>query len=246
MPTSVINRRLLLDQDCIKGFISEHIRGLIRIYNVSGVKDERVRHLFYDIIFLDPVTTRYFSQFQLMWPHCRSRSLPFRDWWAAFRLYIGQMFDKTCNQMNNWRRDNPCTFGDQVDYSNPQTTTRGKVKRTGERYPWYCSNDLRAKIEPQSCRQYKPGDFLAIRLLNWDKIIDEDDDDENWVDPGAPSGRKSCPSDGNNNDDVEGEEEDMQGSEKETGKENGTKDGKEKGKGTGKGKENGKRKGIVK
>jgi hypothetical protein len=40
IPTLVINRRLLLDQDCLKGFISEHICGLIPIYNVCGVKEE--------------------------------------------------------------------------------------------------------------------------------------------------------------------------------------------------------------
>jgi len=85
MPTSVKNRRLWLDQDRIKGFISEHIRGLTQIYNVSGVKDARAWDLFYDIIFLVPVATRHVSQFQLMWPHRRSRSSPFREWWAAFR-----------------------------------------------------------------------------------------------------------------------------------------------------------------
>jgi hypothetical protein len=243
MPTSVINRRLSLDRDRIKGFISEHIRGLIRIYNVCGVKDERAWDLFYDIIFLDPVTTRHFSQFQLMWPHRRSRSSPFREWWAAFRSYMGQMFDKTRDQMNNWRWDNPRAFGDQVDRSNPQTTSSGKVKRTGERFSWYGSDDLRAKIEPPSCRQYKPGDFLAVRPLNWDEIIDEDDDDENWADPGAPSGGRSRPGDDNDNDDGEGEE-DTQGGEKGTGKGKGTKDGKGKGKGKGKG--NSKGKGIVK
>jgi len=60
MLTSVINRRLLLDQDHIKGLISEPIRGLIRIYNVCGVKDKRAWDLLYDIIFFDPVTTRTF------------------------------------------------------------------------------------------------------------------------------------------------------------------------------------------
>jgi len=203
MPTSVINRRLSLDRDCIMGFISEHIRGLIRICNVCGVKDERALDLFYDIIFLDPVTTRHFSQFQLMWPHCRSRSSPFQEWWAAFRSYMGQMFDKTCDQMNNWRWDNPRAFGDLVDLSNPQTTSSGKVKRTRERFCCYGSDDPRAKIEPPCCRQYKPGDFLALRPLNWDEIIDEDDDDDNWVDPGAPSGGRSRPGDGNDNDDGE-------------------------------------------
>jgi hypothetical protein len=166
MLTSVINQHLSLDRDRIKGFISEHIRGLIWIYNVCGVKDERACDLVYDITFLDPVTTCHFSQFQLMWQHSRSRSLPVSEWWAAFRSYMGQMSDKTHHQMNNWRWDNPHAFGDQVDRSNPHTTSLGKVKRTGERFCWYGSDDLRAKIEPPSCRQYKPGDFLAVRPLN--------------------------------------------------------------------------------
>jgi len=243
IPTSVIHRRVLLDRDRITGFILEHIRGLIRIFNVCGVKDERAWDLFYDIIFLDPVTTRHFSQFQLMWSHCRSRSSPFREWWAAFRSYMGQMFDKTRDQMNNWRWDNPHTFGDQVDCSNPETTSSGKVQRTGERFSWYGSDDHRAKMEPPSCRQYKPGDFLAIRPPNWDEIIDEDDDDESWADPGAPSSGRSRPGDRNDNDDCEGEE-DTRGGVKGTGQGKGTKEGKGKGKGKGKG--NGTGKGIVK
>jgi len=190
-----MNRRLSLDPDCIKGFISEHIRAFIRIYNLCGIKDERAWDLFYDIIFLHPITTRHFSQFQLMQPHRRSRSSPFREWWAAFRSYMGQMFDKTRDQMNNWRWDNPCAFEDQVDHSKPLTTSTGMVICTGERFSWYGSDDLRAKIEPPSCRQYKPGNFLPVRPLNWDEIIDEDDDDENWADPGAPSGGRSRLSD---------------------------------------------------
>jgi hypothetical protein len=153
------------------------------------------------------------------------------------------MFDKTRDQMNNWRWDNPRAFGDQVDCSNPQTTSSGKVRRTGEHFSWYGSDDLKATIEPPSCRQNKPGDFLAIRPLNWDEIIDEDDDDENWADPGAPSGGRIRPGDDNDNDDGKGEE-DTQGGEKGTRKGKGTKD--EKGKGKGKGKGNGKGKGIVK
>jgi len=156
---------------------------------------------------------------------------------------MGQMFDKTRDQMNNWRWDNPRAFGDQVDRSNPQATSSGKVKRTVERFSWYGSDDLRAKIELQSCRRYKPGDFLAVRPLNWDEIIDEDDDDDNWADPDSPSGGRSRPGDGNDNDDGESEE-DTQGAEKLTEKGKGTKDGKGKGKGKGKG--NSKGKGIVK
>jgi hypothetical protein len=162
---------------------------------------------------------------------------------------MGQMFDKTRDQMNNWRWDNPHAFGDQVDRSYPQPTSSGKVKRTGEHFCWYGSDNLRAQIEPPSCRQYKPGDFLAIRPLNWDEIIDEDVDDDNWADTGGPSGGRSCPGHGIDNHDSEGEE-DTQGGEKGTGKGKGTKDGKGKGKGMateeGKGKGNGIGKGIAK
>jgi hypothetical protein len=155
LPTSVINRRLSLDRDRIKGVISEHIRGLIRICNICGVKDKSPWDLFYYIIFLDPVTTRHISQFQLMWPHHSSSSLPFREWWAAYRSYMGQMFDTTSDQTNNWRWDNPHAFGDQVDHSNLQMTSSGKFKQTGVRFSWYGSDDLRAKIEPPSGRQIK-------------------------------------------------------------------------------------------
>jgi len=78
MPTSVIIHRLSLDLNHIEGFILEHTCGLIRIYNVCSIKDERAWDLFYVIIFLDPVITRHFSQFQLMWPHRRGGSSPGR------------------------------------------------------------------------------------------------------------------------------------------------------------------------
>jgi len=155
---------------------------------------------------------------------------------------MGQMIDKTRDQMDNSRWDNPHAFADQVDISNLQTPSLGKVKRTGERFSWYSSDDLRAKCGPPSCRQDKPGDFLAVRPLNCDVIINEDDDDENWADPGVPSSGRSHPGDGNDNDNGKGEE-DTQGGEKETGKGKGTKDWKGKGKGKGKG--NGTGKGIV-
>jgi hypothetical protein len=79
---------------------------------------------------------------------------------------MGQMFDKTRDQMTNWRWDDPSAFGDQVDRFYPHATSSGKVKGTGERFSWYGSDVLRAKIEPPSCRRYKPGNFLAVRPLN--------------------------------------------------------------------------------
>jgi hypothetical protein len=182
MPTSVIHRHLSLDRDRIKVFISENICRLIRIYDVCGIKDERAWDLVYGIIFRDPVTTRHFSHFQLRWSYRRRRSSPFWEWWAAFRSYLGQMFDKTHCEMNNWRRDNPRAFRDHVDHSNPRTISSGKDKRTSERFSWYSSDDLKATIEPPSCQQYKPRNFLAVRPLNWDEIIDQDEDDDNWAD----------------------------------------------------------------
>jgi hypothetical protein len=145
--------------------------------------------------------------------------------------------------MNNCRWDNPSTLRDQVDRSNPQTTSSGKVKCTGKRFSWYGSNGFRAKIEPPSCWQYTTGDFLAIRPLTWDQIIDNDDDGENRADPRAPRGGRSRPSDDNDNDDGEGEEH-TQGGEKWAAKGKRTTDGKVKGKRKGVG--NGKGKGIVK
>ena len=108
--------------------------------------------------------------------------------------------------MNNWGWNNCRAFGDEVDHLNLQTTRSGLLKLTGQCFSWYGTDDLRAKIEPPSCRQYKPGNFLAITQLYWDEIINEDEDDENWADSGAPSGRRSRCGYGNDNDHGEGEE----------------------------------------
>jgi len=164
---------------------------------------------------------------------------------------MGQMFDKTRDQMNKWRWDNPHAFGDQVNHSNPQTIISGKVKCTGQHFSWYGSADLNEKIEPLTCWQYKPGNFLAVRPRNWYNIFDEDDDDENWAEPGAPRGGRRSPGDGNDNGNSEGEEY-TQGGDNGTGKGKDTKNGKWKGKrnateqGKGKGKGNSTGKGIVK
>jgi hypothetical protein len=116
--------------------------------------------------------------------------------------------------------------------------------------------NTRAKIELPTWRQYKPGVFLTVRPLTWDEINDQDYDDENWVDPAAPSDGRSRPCNGNDNDDRKGEL-DTEGGEKCTGKMQGAKDGKgkwkatedKKGKGKAmeerKGKWNGTGKGIV-
>jgi len=35
------------------------------------------------------------------------------------------------------------------------------------------------------CRLYEQGDLLAVRLLNWDEIIDGHDENYNWAQSGA-------------------------------------------------------------
>jgi len=146
--------------------------------------------------------------------------------------------------MNKWRWDHPRAFEDGVNHSNLQTTNSGKVKRTGENFSWYGSNDVRAKIEPPRCRQYRAGEFLAGTPLNWDKIIDNDDDDDNSANPRARSDGRSRSHNDNGIDDGDGEE-DTQGREQGTGKEKGIFDRKGKGKGKGEAKGNSKGKGIV-
>jgi len=83
---------------------------------------------------------------------------------------------------------------------------------------------------------------MAIWPLNWQVIIDNDDDDENWADSRAPSGWRSRLSDGIGNDNGEGED-DTQAHRKGTRKGNGSKNWKAKGKVTQDGKGKGKRKG---
>jgi hypothetical protein len=107
----------------MNAFFSEHLCGLIRIYNVCRLNDERAWNLIYDIIFLEPVTTHRVLHIQLMGLHRRSRRSPFQEWWAAFCPYMAQIFDKTGDQMNNWMWDDPSAFRDQVDRSNPLTTS---------------------------------------------------------------------------------------------------------------------------
>jgi len=96
----------------MKGSSLEHIHGYIWIYNDCGIKNERAWDLLYDMICLDPVKTSHFSQFQLMWPHHKSRISPFQEWWAVFYSSMEQLFDKPRDKMHNWRWNNPlCRWG---------------------------------------------------------------------------------------------------------------------------------------
>jgi len=179
MPTLFTNRHLSVGRDHIKGFILGHIGGLIPIYNLWGMKDEMASDVLYVIIVLDLVTTRHFSQFQLMWQHHSCWCSPYRKWWVVFSVCIGQLFDKTRNEMNNWRLFNPRAWGDQVGPCILCTTSLVMVQCTGMGFCVYCSNDLRAKIEQPSRLQDKPGNFMPGRPLHEIGIINEDDKDMN-------------------------------------------------------------------
>jgi len=134
--TSVLNRYLALDHHSTNGMISEHIRGLIRIYIIRSLKDVRAWDLFCDLIILDPVMTCRFSQFQLIWPDDMSTSLAVWEWWVDFRSYMTQMFDKMNHQMNNLRWHNPHAFRERLDCSTPKTPSWGMVERAGKRFSW--------------------------------------------------------------------------------------------------------------
>jgi hypothetical protein len=67
------------------------------------------------------------------------------------------------------------------------TTGSVNVKCTFERCARYRPDDLHTVIESCSWQQEKPGEFLTVRPMNWDEILDKDDDTANWADPGPPS-----------------------------------------------------------
>ena len=117
-------RELLRLNGYSKAFIAEHIRGLIRIYAIGGIKDAGAVGLMYDILFLDPVTTRHFAQFQGMWKHRRSRRAPYQEWWDTFRLFLRDCFDKTRVQMNRYHDDNPLPDDLDGNLSDEEARTR--------------------------------------------------------------------------------------------------------------------------
>jgi hypothetical protein len=104
--------------------------------------------------------------------------------------------------MKDWTWDNPRAFRDEVDRPVTQTARSGKVDCTGKRFFWYGTDDLEAKIVQPTCRQYTAGEFQTVRPLNWGETFDDNDNDENWVDPGALSGGRRRHGHVNDTDDV--------------------------------------------
>lgn len=104
--TDTIKEQLQLE-GFSKAFIAEHIRALIRIYAIRGIKDPYATDLSYDIMFMDPTTSPHFHRFRDMWRFRLSKSSPFVEWWSAFRAFLRDCFDKTRVQMNRFANENP-------------------------------------------------------------------------------------------------------------------------------------------
>lgn len=176
--TDSIKERLHLD-GFIKQLIAEHIRALIRIYAIGGVKDPEALDLMYDILFIDPVTTRHFWQFQGMWKHRGSNETQYKAWWDAFMAFLRDCFDTTRRQMNRYHAETP-----PADYTD-DGVAKYHVKKGG----WYpgtpkmqpplpqtrdtSDNHCRATEEAETRRQlcprclYRPASHVPLQGLHF-------------------------------------------------------------------------------
>jgi len=143
-----------------KAFLAEHILGLIRMYAISGMGDIRAWDLIYDILFLDPITTPHFAQFQWLWSHRRENSGDNFQWWNLFKGFFGGCLGKTQEQMNHYRADNPSQFGDHGEDRLPPA--RGHSISGPRRTPctptWFPGIP---KIAPPYHQIYPPARFIA-------------------------------------------------------------------------------------
>jgi len=177
MMTSVPNWRLSFGQNRTKGVMSDQIRvPLSELRCLQCHWWEAVEPLlWYNLCWSSHDSAHCTISADVAAPH--EQEFGFLEVVGSLRLRYAANVYKDRDQRNDWGSDNPRAFGDEVDFSNPQITSLAKVTRTGQRFSWYGSDDLRVKIEPPSCRQYKPGDILAVKPKNLDEIIDEVDDD---------------------------------------------------------------------
>jgi hypothetical protein len=85
-------RRVLLLNGYRKTYIASHIRALIRIYGLAGIKSDGTTGLMFDILFIDNITTDHFGQFQELWPEHRAsddlENPEHQEWWKVFRGFL--------------------------------------------------------------------------------------------------------------------------------------------------------------
>jgi hypothetical protein len=168
--TDAIKDTLRLD-GFAKQFMAEHIRGLIRMYAIHGVKDDGAIDLMYDILFLDPVTTRHFAQFQGMWKQRASTQPRHIEWWSGFRAFLRDCFDKTRVQMNRYHKENPPlptdsdTDPDSDDSNDCDDSKRGKGH--AKKDIWYPGTP---KLQPPSHKRATPPTIIASALQKKRKL----------------------------------------------------------------------------
>jgi hypothetical protein len=118
--TQRIKATLLLDGHP-KSVLSEHIRAMIRMYGIGGIKDGATEQLFYEILFLDPLTTRHFGRFQRMWEQHNSTAQPYLEWWTQFRAFLRDCLDKTRAGNNRYQLEKWTAYSANADdfYDSP-------------------------------------------------------------------------------------------------------------------------------
>jgi hypothetical protein len=88
-----------------KSIMAEQLRAMIRMYGIGGIKDGAIDQLFYEILFLDPLTPRHFGRFQPMWEHRNNTQPPFLEWWTQFQAFVRDCLDKTRASNNRYQEE---------------------------------------------------------------------------------------------------------------------------------------------
>jgi hypothetical protein len=135
------------------------------MYAISGMMDIRAWDLIYDILFLDPITTPHFAQFQWLWRHRLENSGDNFQWWNLFKGFLGGCFGKTQEQMNHYRADNPSQFGDHGEDRLPPARGHSisRPRRTPCTPTWFPGIP---KIAPPYHQVYPPARFLPMHHLS--------------------------------------------------------------------------------
>ena len=95
-----------------RSFYAEHIRSLIRLYCLHGIKKGDATSLIHDILFTDPTCAKHFAQFQGEWNHRHEREGQHAEWWSSFRAFLRDCFDKTRAAVNAIAAEAPPRIGD--------------------------------------------------------------------------------------------------------------------------------------
>ena len=75
------------------------------MYAIHCVKDDGAIDLMYDVLFVDPMTTRYIRQFQGMWKWQTSIQPQYIEWCSGFQSFLQDSFDNTWVQMNQYHNE---------------------------------------------------------------------------------------------------------------------------------------------